>query len=214
MHRRGFYEKYVKRPQDLLCALVAVVLLSPVMAVIAILIRIKLGSPVFFIQNRPGLDGKVFKLYKFRSMADRKDKNGEFLPDEVRLTKFGQKLRGLSLDELPEIFDILKGDMSIVGPRPLLVEYLPLYNRVQARRQEVRPGLTGLAQVHGRNAVSWEERLNWDVEYVDHISFLGDWRIILKTVWTVLSREGISSGTSVMMEKFKGSQYEGIDINK
>ncbi|MCI9162626.1 MAG: sugar transferase [Lachnospiraceae bacterium] len=214
MHRRGFYEKYVKRPQDLLCALVAVVLLSPVMAVIAILIRIKLGSPVFFIQNRPGLDGKVFKLYKFRSMADRKDKNGEFLPDEVRLTKFGQKLRGLSLDELPEIFNILKGDMSIVGPRPLLVEYLPLYNRVQARRQEVRPGLTGLAQVHGRNAVSWEERLNWDVEYVDHISFLGDWRIILKTVWTVLSREGISSGTSVTMEKFKGSQYEGIDINK
>ena len=214
MHRRGFYEKYVKRPQDLLCALVAVVLLSPVMAVIAILIRIKLGSPVFFIQNRPGLDGKVFKLYKFRSMAEKKKKNGEFLPDEVRLTKFGQKLRGLSLDELPEIFNILKGDMSIVGPRPLLVEYLPLYNRVQARRQEVRPGLTGLAQVHGRNAVSWEERLNWDVEYVDHISFLGDWRIILKTVWTVLSREGISSGTSVTMEKFKGSQYEGIDINK
>lgn len=214
MHRRGFYEKYVKRPQDFLCALMAIVLLSPVMVVTAVLIRIKLGSPVLFIQNRPGLGGKIFKLYKFRSMTDEKDKNGKFLPDEVRLTKFGQRLRRSSLDELPEIFNILKGDLSVVGPRPLLVEYLPLYNKHQARRHEVRPGMTGLAQVHGRNAVSWEERLDRDVEYVDHISFLGDWGIILKTVWTVLSREGISSGTSVTMEKFRGSKYEGIDFNK
>lgn len=204
-HKAGLYEKYIKRPQDLILASAASIVLSPVMLTTAALVRIKLGSPVIFIQDRPGLDGKVFKLYKFRSMTDEKDQSGEWLPDEVRLTKFGKALRATSLDELPELLNIIKGDMSIVGPRPLLVQYLPLYNEHQARRHEVRPGFTGLAQVHGRNAISWQEKFDWDVKYVDNISFLGDWRIIFDTVKTVLKREGISSSTSATMEGFKGN---------
>lgn len=205
-HKQGFYEKYIKRPQDFCCALAAVVVLSPVMAVTALLVRLRLGSPVVFKQERPGLNGKVFTLHKFRTMTDEKDTEGKLLPDEVRLTKFGKLLRSTSLDELPELFNILKGDMSVVGPRPLLVRYLPLYNAHQARRHEVRPGFTGYAQVHGRNAISWEEKFDLDVEYVDHVTFLGDWKIIFQTVKTVLKREGISSDSSVTMEEFKGTQ--------
>ena len=205
-HKKGFYERYIKRPQDFCCALAAIIVLSPVMAVTAVLVRIKLGSPVIFKQKRPGLNGKIFTLYKFRTMTDKKDKNGELLPDEERLTRFGKILRSTSLDELPELVNMLKGDMSVVGPRPLLVKYLPLYNERQARRHEVRPGFTGYAQVHGRNAITWADKFEKDVYYVDHISFLGDWKIIFQTVGTVLKREGISSETAQTMEEFKGSK--------
>ena len=205
-HKQGIYEKYIKRPQDFICASLAIVVLSPVMAVTAILVKKKLGSPVLFFQERPGKDGKIFKLYKFRSMTDEKDADGNLLPDEKRLPAFGRKLRSTSLDELPELFNMLKGDMSIVGPRPLLVRYLPRYSAHQARRHEVRPGFTGLAQVNGRNAISWDERFDWDIKYVDNITFLGDWKIIFKTIKTVIKREGISSGTSVTMEEFMGDE--------
>ena len=201
---RGIYERFVKRPQDFACALLATVCLSPVMAVTAILVRTRLGSPVLFSQERPGRDGKVFRLYKFRTMTDERDAEGNLLPDEVRLTPFGKKLRSTSLDELPELFNILKGDMAVVGPRPLLVQYLPLYNEHQARRHEVRPGLTGLAQVHGRNAITWEEKFDWDVRYVDRVSFRGDWKIVLETVKAVFLREGISSEGSATMQPFEG----------
>lgn len=208
-HKKGFYEKYIKRPQDFCCALLAFVVLSPVLLIIALLVRIKLGSPVLFAQERPGLNGEIFKLYKFRTMTSEKDKNGKLLPDERRLTSFGKKLRATSLDELPELVCILTGKMSIVGPRPLLVRYLPLYNEHQLRRHEVRPGFTGYAQVHGRNAISWEEKFDKDVYYVDHISFIGDWKIIFQTVKTVLKREGINSETSATMEEFKGNIDSG-----
>lgn len=204
--KKGFYERFVKRPLDFLCALVGVIVLSPVLMVVAILVRIKLGSPVIFKQERPGKDGKIFRLYKFRSMTDKKDKDGNLLPDEIRLTSFGKKLRSTSLDELPELFNILKGDMSIVGPRPLLVEYLEKYNTKQKRRHEVRPGLSGLAQVNGRNALNWEEKFEYDVRYVDHVTFIGDWKIILKTIKNVLKRDGINSETSATMEKFEGTK--------
>lgn len=204
-HRKGFYERFIKRPQDFILSLVALIVLSPVFLVLAILVRAKLGSPVIFKQERPGLNGRIFTLYKFRSMSDARDENGNLLPDDVRLTRFGKILRSTSLDELPELVNILKGDMSIVGPRPLLVRYLPLYNEHQARRHEVRPGFTGYAQVHGRNAITWEDKFDKDVYYVDHVSFLMDWRIILRTVLTVLKREGISSSSSVTMEPFRGT---------
>lgn len=206
VHKQGFYERYIKRPQDFCCALAAIIVLSPVMLVTAVLVRTKLGSPVIFKQERPGLNGKIFTLYKFRTMTDKKDATGELLPDEERLTKFGKLLRSTSLDELPELINILKGDMSVVGPRPLLVQYLPLYNEHQARRHEVRPGFTGYAQVHGRNAITWEDKFDKDVYYVDHITFLGDWKIIFQTVKTVLTKEGISSETAATMETFHGSQ--------
>lgn len=201
----GPYEKYIKRPQDFLCALAATIVLSPVMGVTAILVRTKLGTPILFTQERPGKDGKIFKLYKFRSMTDARDENGELLPDEIRLTSFGKKLRSTSLDELPELLNILKGDMAVVGPRPLLVKYLDRYNEHQARRHEVRPGFTGLAQVNGRNAISWEDKFNWDVKYVDRITFVDDWKIVFRTIGTVLKREGISSTTSATMEDFNGN---------
>lgn len=203
-HKKGFYEKYIKRPQDFICALLALIILSPVMVVTAFLVKKQLGSPVIFTQQRPGVHGKIFKLYKFRSMTEERDEEGNLLPDEVRLTSFGKKLRSTSLDELPELLNILKGDMSVVGPRPLLVKYLPRYNAYQARRHEVRPGFTGNAQVHGRNAISWEEKFRYDVEYVDHVSFIGDWKIILRTIFIVLHREGINSETSVTMDEFLG----------
>lgn len=205
-HKKGFYEALIKRPQDFLCALLTLIVLSPVMLVTAILVRVKLGSPVIFKQERPGLEGKVFRLYKFRTMTDQKDENGELLPDEIRLTGFGKKLRSTSLDELPELFNILKGDMAVVGPRPLLVRYLPRYNAHQARRHEVRPGFTGYAQVNGRNSITWEEKFDKDVYYVDHVTFLGDWKIVFQTVGTVLKREGISSDTSATMEEFMGTE--------
>lgn len=206
MHKKGVYEKYIKRPQDMLCALLALIVLSPILFITAFLVRVKLGSPVIFKQERPGLNGKIFTLYKFRTMTDERDSEGNLLPDEVRLTKFGKFLRSTSLDELPELFNILKGDMSIIGPRPLLVEYLPRYNAEQKRRHEVRPGLSGLAQANGRNAISWEQKFKYDVEYVDHVTFLGDWKIIFQTIWNVLKRDGISSETAVTMEKFMGTE--------
>lgn len=205
-HKKGFYERFIKRPQDFLCALAAIIVLSPVMLITAILVRTKLGSPIIFKQERPGLNGKIFTLYKFRTMTDNKDKNGNLLPDEIRLTNFGKKLRSTSLDELPELFNILNGDMAVVGPRPLLVRYLPRYNAHQARRHEVRPGFTGYAQVNGRNSITWEDKFDKDVYYVDHVTFLGDWKIIFQTVSTVLKREGISSDTSATMEEFMGSE--------
>ena len=201
------YAKYIKRPMDFTLSLIAIIVLSPVLAVTALLVRIKLGSPVIFKQPRPGRDEKIFNMYKFRSMTDERDENGSLLPDDKRLTKFGKTLRRTSLDELPELFCILKGDMSIVGPRPLRVHYLPLYNSFQHRRHEVRPGLSGLAQVNGRNAISWEEKFKWDVEYVDNITFTGDVKIILKTIVTaVIKQENVNADKSVTMQPFLGSE--------
>ena len=200
------YQKYIKRGLDFILSLIASIILSPVMLIVAVLVRVKLGSPVLFKQQRPGKNEKIFNMYKFRTMTDERDENGELLPDEVRLTKFGKTLRSTSLDELPELFNIVKGDMSIVGPRPLLVRYLPLYNERQKHRHDVRPGFTGLAQVNGRNSISWEEKFEWDVKYVEHVTFLEDCRIILKTVGVVLKRDGINSSSAATMEEFKGSK--------
>jgi Sugar transferases involved in lipopolysaccharide synthesis len=202
----GLYEKYIKRPQDFLCSLLAIILLSPVMLITAILVRVKLGTPVLFTQERPGKNGKLFRLYKFRTMLPPKDGVIDPTRDADRLTPFGKKLRSSSLDELPELFNMLKGDMAVVGPRPLLTQYLSRYNAHQARRHEVRPGFTGLAQIHGRNAISWEEKFDWDVKYVDNITFLGDWKIIFGTVKIVLKRDGINSETSATMEEFMGTE--------
>jgi lipopolysaccharide/colanic/teichoic acid biosynthesis glycosyltransferase len=203
--KNRIYQKYIKRILDFVLSFTAFVVLSPVLLVTAALVRVKLGKPVIFCQERPGKDEKIFKLYKFRTMTDERDENGQLLPDDVRLTKFGKTLRSTSLDELPELWNIVKGDMSIVGPRPLLVRYLPLYNETQKHRHDVRPGFTGLAQVHGRNSISWEEKFDWDIRYVNHVTFFTDVKIILDTVRTVLKREGISSDTSVTMEEFRGN---------
>ena len=200
------YRKYIKRILDFILSLIALIILSPILLVIAILVRIKLGSPVIFKQERPGLNEKIFTLYKFRTMTDKKDKEGNLLPDSERLTRFGKMLRSTSLDELPELINILKGDMSIVGPIPLLVEYLELYNEEQKHRHDVRPGLTGLAQVSGRNAISWEEKFNKDIEYINNITFIGDCKIILKTAINVIKKDGISSETSATMEEFIGNE--------
>lgn len=201
----GIYEKYIKRPQDFLCALMAIIFLSPILLVVAILVRIKLGSPILFKQDRPGKNGKIFRLYKFRTMVPPKDGVIDTAHDAARLTSFGKRLRSTSLDELPELINILKGDMSVVGPRPLLVQYLERYNEHQARRHEVRPGFTGLAQVSGRNAISWEEKFDLDVKYVDRITFVGDWKIIFLTIKTVFKREGISGAEVVTMSEFMGN---------
>ena len=203
--KRGFYEKYIKRLLDIVLSGLALIVLSPVIAIVALLVRVKLGSPVIFKQERPGLNEKIFKMCKFRSMTDERDENGELLPDEDRLPPFGKKLRSTSLDELPELWNIIKGDMSIVGPRPLLPQYLTRFNSHQARRHEVRPGFTGYAQVSGRNAISWEDKFDKDVYYVDHITFFSDLKIILQTIKTVFKHEGISSGSSVTMEEFMGT---------
>lgn len=203
-HRAGFYEKYVKRLLDILLSGCALIVLSPLLLVTAILVRVKLGSPVIFCQERPGKDEKIFMLHKFRSMSDARDETGALLPDKERLTGFGKKLRALSIDELPELWDIFRGKMSIVGPRPLLVKYLPLYSEDQHHRHDVRPGLTGWAQVHGRNLASWEERFAYDVDYVDNISFALDVKIIFMTVRCVFAREGISAEGSATKEEFTG----------
>ena len=211
-HQKGFYEKFIKRPQDILLSLLAMIVLSPVLLITAILVRTKLGSPVIFKQKRPGLDEKVFTLYKFRTMTDAKDPDGNLLPDEVRLTKFGKLLRSTSLDELPELWNIFRGDIAVVGPRPLLVEYLSRYNEQQRRRHEVRPGLSGLAQVNGRNAISFEDNIKYDVQYVDHVTILGDWKIIFQTVLNVIKRDGINSETAATMEVFMGTE-EKVEEN-
>lgn len=200
------YRKYIKRIFDIVLSGIAVILLSPVYLVLCILVRTRLGSPVLFHQDRPGKDGKIFHMYKFRSMTDERDENGELLPDEVRLTPFGKKLRATSLDELPELFCILKGDMSIVGPRPLLVQYLPLYNERQRHRHDVRPGLTGWAQVNGRNTLTWPQKFEYDVEYTEKMSFAMDVKILFMTVANVLKREGISPEGAATMDFFKGEE--------
>mgnify|MGYP002511882125 CR=1 FL=1 len=201
------YRKYIKRLLDILISLTALILFSPVLLVVAVLVRIKLGAPIIFHQDRPGYHEKIFRLRKFRTMTDARAADGALLPDAVRLTKFGKILRATSLDELPELWNILKGDMSLVGPRPLLVAYLPRYNKRQARRHEVRPGLTGLAQVSGRNSLSWEEKFEDDVAYVERITFQGDLKILIRTFLVVFERRGISSATSVTMEEFRGSEW-------
>lgn len=189
--KKGIYRRFLKRPMDFILSLMAIIVLSPVLIIVAILVRLKLGSPVLFKQNRPGLNEKIFTMYKFRTMTDEKDENGELLPDSVRLTKFGRMLRSTSLDELPELFNILKGDMSIVGPRPLAVQYLPYYTETERMRHFVRPGLSGLAQINGRNTATWEERFNYDVKYVNEITFLGDFKIIFQTVLKAIQRSDI-----------------------
>ncbi|MCR5734043.1 MAG: sugar transferase [Lachnospiraceae bacterium] len=200
------YRRFLKRFFDILLSLFSIIILSPVYLVLAVLIRIKLGSPVLFHQDRPGYRGEIFHMYKFRSMTDERDEKGELLPDEKRLTPFGKKLRATSLDELPELFCILKGDMSIVGPRPLLVQYLPLYNERQSHRHDVRPGLTGWAQVNGRNSITWEEKFEYDVEYTEKYSFLMDLKILVMTVGNVLKKDGISPEGAETMDYFRGSK--------
>lgn len=200
------YRNHVKRWMDFILSLLAIICLSPVLLVTAILVRKKLGSPVIFKQKRPGKDEKIFELYKFRTMTDERDENGNLLPDEKRLTSFGKKLRSTSLDELPELFNILKGDMSIVGPRPLLVEYLDLYDERQRHRHDVRPGLSGLAQINGRNAIDWPTRFEYDLQYIREMSFSGDWKIIFQTVISAVKKENITSETSVTMEAFSGNE--------
>ena len=205
---RGMYERNIKRPLDCFLATGAVIALSPVLLTLTVIGAVEMKGNPFFTQDRPGKDEKIFKLIKFRTMNNKKDANGELLPDEERLTAYGKWLRSTSLDELPELFNIVKGDMSIIGPRPLLVRYLDRYNAAQHRRHEVRPGLTGLAQANGRNALTWDDKFRMDVDYVDHVTLLGDLRIILQTVASVLKRDGISSETSATMEEFMGNEPE------
>ena len=204
----SFYAKYGKRIFDLCLTVPAFIILSPVMGMTAVLVAVKLGRPVLFTQKRPGYHERIFRMYKFRSMTDERDEDGELLPDEVRLTSFGKKLRSSSLDELPELLNILKGDMSLVGPRPLLVQYLPLYNAQQRKRHEVKPGITGLAQINGRNRITWEEKFSYDVQYVENISWKEDIRILAETVLTVFKREGINSENSATMEDFTSTPAE------
>ena len=206
--RKTIYTRAIKRIMDIICSLLALLILSPVFLIVAILVKIKLGSPVLFCQERPGKDEKIYRMYKFRSMTNERDKEGRILADEDRLTHFGKLLRSTSLDELPELINVLKGDMSLVGPRPLLVKYLPLYNERQRHRHDVRPGITGYAQINGRNAISWEEKFEKDIWYVENISFVTDMKIIFGTVGAVLNRKGISSGTSETMEEFIGNVDE------
>lgn len=200
------YRSFFKRIFDFILSLTAIIILSPVLLLLTVIGAFLMGGNPFFTQDRPGKDGKVFKLFKFKSMNNKRDERGELLPDEKRLTSYGQFIRNTSFDELPELINILKGDMAIVGPRPLLVRYLTRYNKTQARRHEVRPGLTGLAQVNGRNAISWEEKFRYDVEYVDNLSLMLDIKIILMTVLKVVKRDGISSENSATMEEFMGQQ--------
>ena len=202
----GIYERYLKRPLDCFLATGAAVVLSPVLLTLTVIGAVKMRGNPFFTQERPGLDEKTFHLIKFRTMTNQKSADGSLLPDEERLIAYGKWLRSTSLDELPELFNIIKGDMSIIGPRPLLVQYLPRYNAEQRRRHEVRPGLTGLAQAHGRNMLTWEDKFRYDVDYVDHISLLGDIRIILDTAKAVIHRDGVSSNTCATMEEFMGTE--------
>ena len=204
-HKKHFYQKYIMVPQDIFLASIALIVISPILLILALIVRIKLGSPVIFKQQRAGKDGVPFYMYKFRSMTDAKDAEGNLLPDEERLGTFGKILRSTSLDELPSLWNVVCGKVSLVGPRALYLRYIDMYTEEQARRLEVLPGITGLAQVSGRNAISWEQKFEYDVSYVDNITFLGDWKILFMTVAKVLMRDGISSATSVTMEEFKSS---------
>ena len=206
-HKAGFYEKFVKRFLDIFLSGMALIILSPILLVTAILVRVKLGSPVLFCQDRPGKGEKIFKLHKFRSMSDARDENGELLPDEERLGRFGRWLRSTSADELPELFDIFRGKMSIVGPRPLLVKYLPYYTETERHRHDVRPGLTGLAQINGRNCVSWEEKFSYDLQYVSTVSLLGDIKILLRTVIVALSHSGIKLNAQEDFDVYRSREH-------
>jgi len=185
------YRRFFKRPLDVVLSLMAIIVLSPILVIVAVLVRIKLGSPIIFKQKRPGLNEKIFIMYKFRTMTDKRDEKGEFLPDSIRLTKFGKKLRSTSLDEIPELFNIFKGDMSIVGPRPLSIKYLPYYDEREKTRHSIRPGLTGLAQVNGRNSLKWEEKFEYDIHYIENLTFVLDIKILVKTVWKVFLRHDV-----------------------
>ena len=208
----GPYEQFIKRPLDACLSTGAFIVLSPVLLGTALLVRVKLGSPVLFTQDRPGKDEKIFKLYKFRSMTDARDENGKLLPVDIRLTKFGRLLRSTSLDELPELFNIMKGDMALIGPRPLLVEYLPYYTEEEHHRHDVRPGLTGWAQVNGRNAIhSWEERFKYDLEYVNHISFLMDLKVLFVTVGKVVKRYDIQVGSEIKVGRLDDARRANND---
>lgn len=204
------YKKFFKRLVDIACALAAIIVFSWLYIIVAVLVRIKLGSPVLFKQERPGKDGEIFKLYKFRTMTDERDENGELLPDDVRLTKFGRLLRSTSLDELPEAFNILKGDMSVVGPRPLLVSYLPYYTKEEMHRHDVRPGLTGLAQINGRNTITWEEKFAYDLEYVYNVTFINDVKIIFKTVLKAVKRSDIRIGKEFTVGKLNEERADMV----
>lgn len=216
VRRKGFYERNIKRPVDFLCALCAIVVLSPIILIIALLVRIKLGTPVIFTQKRPGLNGEVFELYKFRTMTDERDKNGKILHDDNRLTSFGRKLRSTSLDELPEIINILKGDMSIIGPRPLLQRDVEYMNNVQLERHKVRPGLTGFAQCSGRNLLNWDEKLEMDKEYVDYLSFRMDFKVFFLTILKVLKRDGVTfeEGCDMDLKDWNELQKREVDEKK
>ena len=215
MNNKGLYQKWGKRTLDIFLSAIALILLSPVLLFVALLVKFKLGSPVIFKQERPGKDEVIFSMYKFRTMTDEKDESGNYLPDDVRLTKFGQLLRATSLDELPELWNILKGDMSFVGPRPLLVEYLPLYNEEQRKRHSVRPGLTGLAQINGRNAISWKEKFEYDIKYQREISFWFDILIIMTTIKKVIIKEGIlNENQDMVVYKFDGNDKEELKWKK
>ena len=205
------YKKYVKRLLDILISLFGLIFLSPIILIVAILVRIKLGSPVIFKQDRPGKYGKIFRLYKFRSMSDKKDENGKLLPDSERLTKFGKILRATSLDELPELLNILKGEMSLIGPRPLAVCYLPYYNETERHRHDVRPGLTGLAQINGRNTLNWEERFAYDIKYVNNITFINDLKILFKTFYKVVKKDGVvtrGTGKTIDFDEYRKNQLK------
>ncbi|KPH56017.1 undecaprenyl phosphate N,N'-diacetylbacillosamine 1-phosphate transferase [Helicobacter pullorum] len=202
------YKNLIKPILDFILAFLLIIIFSPIILIVALLIKLKLGSPILFTQERPGLNGKIFRIYKFRTMSDERDSKGDLLSDELRLKGFGKFIRKSSLDELPQLFNVLKGEMSFVGPRPLLVEYLKLYNQEQAKRHNVKPGITGWAQVNGRNAISWEEKFKLDVYYVEHISFMLDCKILYMTFFKVLKRKDINSNTNITMEKFTGNQSE------
>lgn len=206
--KKGIYEKYIKAPQDVFLAIIALLLTWPLILTVAILVRVKLGGPVIFKQERAGKNGKAFYMYKFRTMSDERDENGELLPDEKRLGRFGKILRSTSLDELPSLLNVISGRISLVGPRALYMKYIPRYTDEQRRRLEVKPGITGLAQINGRNAISWEKRFEYDVQYIDNITFIGDWKIMFDTVGKVLKRSDITSATSVTMEEFMGSEVK------
>jgi len=207
-NRKGIYRRFFKRPMDFILSLLAIIILSPVLLIVALLVRVKIGSPVIFKQKRPGMNEKIFTLYKFRTMTDERDENGELLPDSVRLTRFGRFLRSTSLDELPELFNILRGDMSLIGPRPLAVQYLPYYTELEKHRHDVRPGLSGLAQVNGRNSVTWEQRFSFDIDYVNHISFFGDLKIAFKSILIAFKRSDIGErgvDAPIDLDKYRGT---------